>query len=136
GYTGLDLFSFTVTDSAAAPSTSSASPVYINISVGTIQLTTIASLTQQTDGSYQAVVTVKNSGTAAAQNAQLTAATLGSASGSPLPASLGTIQPGDTATATISYPATAGAPGSTVVERFTGTYTGGSFGGGSRTVLP
>ena len=136
GYTGSDLFGFTVSDSAAAPSTSGVSPVYINISAGTVQLTSIASLTQQPDGSYQAIVTVKNSGTAAAQNAQLTVATLGSASGSSLPASLGTIQPGGLATATISFSATAGAPGSTVAQRLTGTYSGGSFGGGSRAVLP
>jgi hypothetical protein len=136
GYTGSDLFSFTVSDSLAAPSASAVSPVYINVSAGTIQLTSIASLTQRPDGSYQAIVTVKNSGIAAAQNAQLTVATLGSSSGLPLPASLGTIQPGGTATATISFPATAGAPGSTVVERLTGTYNGGSFGGGSRAVLP
>jgi hypothetical protein len=136
GYTGSDLFGFTVSDSVAVPSTSSVSPVYINISAGTIQLTSIASLTQQPDGSYQALITVSNSGTTAAQNAQVTAATLGSASGSPLPASLGTIQPGGSATATISFPATAGAPGSTVLQRLTGTYSGGSFGGGSRAVLP
>lgn len=136
GYTGSDLFSFTVADSAAAPSTSGASPVYINISAGTVQLISIASLTQQPDGSYQAIVTVKNSGTAAAQNAQLTGATLGSSSGSPLPASLGTIQPGGTATATISFPATAGASGSTVAQRLTGTYSGGSFGSSSRAILP
>jgi hypothetical protein len=136
GYTGSDLFGFTVSDSAAAPSTSGVSPVYINISAGTVQLTSITSLTQQPDGSYQAIVTVKNSGTAAAQNAQLTVATLGSASGSPFPASLGTIQPGGSATATISFPATAGAPGSTVAQRLTGTYSGGSFGGSSRAVLP
>ena len=136
GYTGSDLFGFTVSDSAAVPSTSGVSPVYINISAGTVQLISIASLTQQPDGSYQAIVTVKNSGTAAAQNAQLTGATLGSSSGLPLPASLGTIQPGGSATATISFPATAGAPGSTVAQRLTGTYSGGSFGGGSRAVLP
>ena len=136
GYTGSDLFGFTVSDSVAAPSTSGVSPVYINISAGTIQLTSIASLTQQPDGSYQALITVSNSGTTAAQNAQLTMATLGSTSGSPLPAALGTIQPGGSATATISFPATAGAPGSTVLQRLTGTYSGGSFGGGSRAVLP
>jgi hypothetical protein len=136
GYTGSDLFGFTVSDSVAVPSTSGVSPVYINISAGTIQLTSIASLTQQPDGSYQALITVSNSGTTAAQNAQLTMATLGSTSGSPLPASLGTIQPGGSATATISFPATAGAPGSTVLQRLTGTYSGGSFGGGSRAVLP
>jgi hypothetical protein len=136
GYTGSDLFGFTVSDSVAAPSTSGVSPVYFNISAGTIQLTSIASLTQQPDGSYQALITVSNSGTSAAQNAQLTTATLGSTSGSTLPASLGTIQPGGSATATISFRATAGAPGSTVLQRLTGTYSGGSFGGGSRAVLP
>jgi len=136
GYTGSDFFGFTVSDSAAVPSTSGVSPVYINISAGTIQLISIASLTHQPNGSYQAIVTVKNSGTAAAQNSQLTVATLGSSSGLPLPASLGTIQPGGTATATISFPATAGASGSTVALRLTGTYSGGSFGGSSRAVLP
>lgn len=136
GYTGSDVFGFTVSDSVALPSTSGVSPVYLNISAGTIQLTSIASLTQQPDGSYQALITVSNSGTTAAQNAQITVATLGSVSGSPLPASLGTIQPGGSATATISFPATAGAPGSPVLQRLTGTYSGGSFGGGSRAVLP
>jgi hypothetical protein len=136
GYTGSDVFGFTVSDSAAAPSTSAVSPVYINISAGTVQLTSIASLTLQPGGSYQATVTVTNSGTAAAPNGQLTVATLGSASGSPLPASLGTIQPGGSATATISFPATAGVPGSTVAQRLTGTYSGGSFGGSSRAILP
>ncbi|MGA3129881.1 MAG: Ig-like domain-containing protein [Terracidiphilus sp.] len=136
GYTGSDVFGFTVSDSAATPSTSTVSPVYINISAGTVQLTSIASLSLQPGGTYQATVTVTNSGTAAAPNAQLTVATLGSASGSPLPASLGTIQPGGSATATISFPATAGVPGSTVAQRLTGTYSGGSFGGSSRAILP
>lgn len=136
GYTGPDLFSFTVSDSFASPSTSGAASVNINVSNGTVQLTSVASLTRQPDGSYQATVTVKNSGTAAAQNAQLTVATLGSSSGSPLPASLGTIQPGGTSTATVSFPAAAGTSGSTVAQRLTGTYSGGSFGGSSRAVLP
>jgi len=136
GYIGPDVFDFTVSDSAAAPSTSGATPVNINIAAPTIQLVTIASLTRQLDGSYQALVTVKNSGTIAAQNAQLTAATLGSSSGLPLPASLGTIQSGGTATATINFPATAGTSGSAVIQHFTGTYSGGTFGGGSRAVLP
>jgi hypothetical protein len=136
GSTGSDMFGFTVSDSMAGPSTSGVSPVYINISTGTIQLTSIASLTQQPDGSYQALIKVNNSGTTTAQNAQLTMATLGSATGSPLPASLGSIQPGGSATVTISFPATAGAPGTTVLQRLSGTYGGGSFGGGSRAVLP
>lgn len=136
GFTGSDTFSFTVSDTAASPSTSSVASVNINVSAGVVQLTTTAALARQPDGSYQATVTVKNSGTAAAPNAQLSVATLGSSSGAPLPASLGTIAPGGTATATIAFPAAAGTSGSTVVQRLTGTYSGGTFGGSSRAILP
>jgi hypothetical protein len=37
------------------------------------------------------------------------------------------IQVGDSAVATILFPSSASTPGSAVVERYAGTYTGGSF---------
>jgi hypothetical protein len=36
----------------------------------------------------------------------------------------------------VNFPASAGAPGASVLSRYTGTYNGGSFGGSFRTVLP
>jgi predicted extracellular nuclease len=103
---------------------------------GTVQLTTIASLTQLGDGSYQATVTVKNNGTGTAQDVKLTSASLGSASGSPIPLTVGDVQPGASASVMIVFPASAGAPGTSTAERYTGTYTGGSFSGSIRATLP
>jgi hypothetical protein len=103
---------------------------------GTVQLVTTSLLSQLADGSYQATVLVRNNGTATAPNVQLTTATLGSATGTPIPASLGDIEAGSLGVAVINFPASAGAPGSASAERFTGTYTGGSFSGSIRATLP
>jgi hypothetical protein len=102
---------------------------------GTVKLITTATLTT-VQGGYQALVTVKNTGTSAAQNVQLTGAILGNAAGSPVPSALGDLQPGASSVATINFPSSAGAPGTATVEKFTGTYTGGSFGGNLRATLP
>ncbi len=103
---------------------------------GTVQLSTSAALTQLGGGGYQAVVTVKNSGTAYAQNVALTTATLGAANGASLPASLGAIPPGGQAQTTITYPSSAGAPGAGAAEKYAGIYTGGSFSASIRATLP
>ena len=98
-------------------------------------LITKSSLTRLGDGSYQATVTVSNNG-GTAQNVTITNSVLGSTPGTPSPAPLGTIAPGGSAVATVTFPSSAGAPGSPSVIRITGTYTGGTFGGSSRTTLP
>jgi hypothetical protein len=99
------------------------------------QLITTSSLVVLEDGSYQATVTVSNTG-GTAQDVTLTGSTLGSASGSPTPQSLGTIAPGGSAVGTLTFPSSAGAPGEAIVIRVTGTYTGGTFGGSFRAKLP
>ncbi|WP_213803920.1 lamin tail domain-containing protein [Granulicella sp. dw_53] len=109
--------------------------VYLSIPpaavAGSVSLSTTASLTK-VSGGYQAVFTVKNSGTGTAQNVQLTSATLGSASGMPIPQPLGNIAPGASATGTVTFPAA----GATSVEKYSGTYTGGTFSGSIRATLP
>jgi uncharacterized protein len=101
------------------------------------QLGTTAQLSTLGDGSYQAIIVVKNTGTGTAKAATLTGATLGSATGSSLPVSLGDIAPGGSATATVVFPASAGSPGSAAVERYTGTYAGGgTFGASLRVTIP
>jgi polygalacturonase len=112
-----------------------ATPVTQTIVVGTVQLTATAVLSNTGSG-YQAVVTVTNSGNGTAQNVTLTAATLGAASGAVVPASLGTLASGGSASVTLTFPASAGTPGGGVVEKLTGTYTGGTFGGSFRATLP
>jgi M6 family metalloprotease-like protein len=102
----------------------------------TVVLTTTAKLAI-VSGGYQATITVINSGTGPAANVQLNTATLGAALGTSLPKNLGTLAAaGGSATVTVSFPATAGNPGATVVEKYAGTYTGGSFSTSLRVVLP
>jgi hypothetical protein len=103
---------------------------------GTVQLVTTSVLSQLADGSYQATVLVRNNGTATAQNVQLVTATLGSATGTPLPFSLGDIEAGSLGVAVLTFPSSAGVSGTATVERFAGTYTGGTFGGSIRATLP
>ncbi len=104
---------------------------------GTVQLSASAVLTKLGGGAgYQAVVTVKNTGTAYAQNVALTGASIGSANGSTVPAAIGNLAPGASQTVTITYPSTAGASGAATVEKYTGIYTGGSFTVSIRATLP
>lgn len=101
-----------------------------------VQLVTTTALVLQNDGSYQATVTISNTGASAAQNVVLTGVSLGSASGTPVPQSLGDIASGGSATGVVTLPASAGASGSAAVAKVVGTYTGGIFGGSARTILP
>ncbi len=104
---------------------------------GTVNLVTSPVLTKNTDGSYTVTVTITNSGTGTAQAVQLTSATLGMAADtSPLPVNAGDIQPNGSTTLTLVFGAAAGSSGSRVIEKVTGTYTGGSFGGSLRATLP
>jgi len=112
-----------------------AAPVTQVIVIGTVQLTTTAVLSK-ISGGYKAVVTVANTGTGTAQNVLLTAATLGTASGTGLPVSFGNILSGRSAVVTVTFPASAGIDGAGVVEKLMGTYTGGTFAGSYRAILP
>ena len=115
---------------------SAAAPLTQTIVAGTVQLVTTTVLST-VSGGYQAVVTVTNNGNGTAQNVELTSASLGTAAGSVLPASLQTIPgAGGSAMVTLTFPSSAGADGAGVVERLAGTYTGGTFGGSFRAILP
>jgi hypothetical protein len=81
-------------------------------------------------------IMVTNSGTATATNAMLTNALLATAGPiSDLP-TLGSIAPGATATAILRFPGTVGPPGARSILRVNGTYSGGTFGGSFRVILP
>jgi len=92
-----------------------------------VAMTTRTTLTGSASIGYTLTVTITNSGAASIPNVQLIAASLGSATGSPLPQSLGTIVVGESATTTVSFPGTIGNDGASVREIYSGTYTGGSF---------
>jgi hypothetical protein len=124
-------------DTADPNSANNSSAVTVTVATpGSIQLITAATLNRLADGSYQAAVTVKNIGGATAPNVRLTGATLGPAAGSVLPQSLGAIASGASVTTTVTFPASAGAPGAAVVQKYAGTYTGGTLGGSIRAILP
>ena len=89
---------------------------------GGVRLVTSSSLTCTSPSNVQATVTVSNIGTLPAANVMLTTAMLGSTSGTPLPQSLGTINPGANVGTTVNF-ATSG--GSTLT--LGGTFTGGTF---------
>ncbi|MBV9081261.1 MAG: hypothetical protein JOZ62_01195, partial [Acidobacteriaceae bacterium] len=107
----------------------------VPILVGTVAITTTGALSRVGSG-YQLLVTVNNGGNVTAPNVQLTQATLGAANGATIPASLGDIPSGGSASATLIFPSSAGADGATVAEKLSGTYAGGTFGGSFRATLP
>jgi len=111
-----------VTQTFAVVSAQSASP------------TATAVVTGSHASGYTLTITVKNTGTGTASNVVLTAATLGTTSGTPLPQTWGTIAAGGTGTFTVSFPGSVGLDGAGVAEKFSGTYTGGSFSASIRSI--
>jgi hypothetical protein len=103
---------------------------------GNVQLVTTNAVSLNSDGSYTLTLTVTNDGTGTAQNVVLTKVDLGAAVGLTGPEPLISLAPAGIAVTTLSFPSTAGAPGSRIVETVSGTYTGGTFGGSLRTTLP
>jgi hypothetical protein len=96
--------------------------------------TVSTTLTGSAAAGYVLTITVQNTGASAISNVVLTAATLGSTSGTPLPQTWGTIAAGSAAIFTVNFPGSVGADGAGVAERYSGTYTGGSFVGSFRSV--
>jgi hypothetical protein len=97
-------------------------------------ITTTAVIGGSHTGGYTATITVKNTGTGTASNVTLTAATLGSATGTPLPQGPVNVAPGASTVFLVSYPGSVGLDNSAVSEKYSGTYTGGSFAASVRSV--
>jgi hypothetical protein len=107
------------------------------VSAPAISLATASSVTGSAGGGYTLTITVKNTGTGTVNGLTLTSATLGSASGLPVPQTLGgtgTLAAGASNTFTVSFSGTAGADGAGVAEKYSGTCTGGSFSASVRSV--
>ncbi len=108
----------------------------------TIIITAVLSLQKRSDGKFVADVTIKNSGTGPASNVTITLAKLNGVAGvvnptlAPLPINIGSIPANSVTAMEIIWPATIGNSGASVIQQFTGTYTGGSFGGSVHVTLP
>ena len=96
-------------------------------------------------GNYIATLVVTNEGNTTAVGTGLAGATLvvsqngkavSTPTSTPLPATLGDIVPGGSVTVPVSFPASAGAPGSAGALRVSLTYSGGSASGALRLTLP
>jgi YVTN family beta-propeller protein len=101
-------------------------------------ITTLQSLTlNSTTNQYVATISVSNTGTAAANGLIVTASELNvTATSTVLPVSLGNISSNGSATAALTYPASAGAAGSRGVWTIGESFAGGSTGAAIRVVLP
>ena len=103
----------------------------VPILVGTPHLKATGVLSK-TGGGYRMVVVVKNTSNVTAPNVQLTQATLGAANSATMPASLGDIASGASASVTLTFPSSTRADGEEVSLK--GTYTGGTFSDSFRAV--
>jgi hypothetical protein len=102
----------------------------------TVDLDTSAGLMGSHSGGYSALITVTNTGTAAASNVVLTTATLGGVTGTVLPQTLGTIGPSSSVMVTVTFPGSVGLDNARSALSYAGTYSAGSFSGSVRVVLP
>jgi hypothetical protein len=99
-----------------------------------VSISPTASLTGSHSAGYTLTITIQNTGASAISNVVLTTATLGTTSGSPLPQTWGTIAAGGAAVFTVNFPGSVGADGAGVAEKYSGTYSGGTFSGSFRSV--
>ena len=100
-----------------------------------VSMTTSSTLAGSHSNGYTLTITVQNTGASAIPNVVLTAATLGTSSGTVLPQTWGTIPVGGLATFTVHFPGSIGADGAGLAEKYSGTYTGGSFSTSLRSVI-
>lgn len=100
----------------------------------TVSLTTSSVITGSNANGYTATITITNTGTGVVTGLTLTSATLGSGTGTPLPQTLGTLAAGTSGTLTVTFAGSVGADGAGVAEKYSGTYTGGSFSASVRSV--
>lgn len=115
---------------------SAAVPVTQTIAVGALSIGIASTIAAQSDGSYLVSTTMTNQGTGTAPYVQLYSVTVGKVFGTPASQSLGSIDPGASATGSVSVAAAAGASGSSVVLKVTGICNGATFSSSANVTLP
>ena len=100
---------------------------------GTTVITAVpTSLSGSAASGWSLTVVLANSGTGTAENVDLTTATLGGVATTTTVSPIAYIGPGASATVTLSFPGSADPSAGKATASFAGTYTGGSFTGGSK----
>ncbi|MCM3902528.1 MAG: M36 family metallopeptidase [Pyrinomonadaceae bacterium] len=101
---------------------------------GGVRMVTTSALTRINASTVQALITVQNIGSDAANDVTLTTAKLGAANGTPLPQGLGNLAPGGLASVLVNFTnSTPGAPSSLTAG---GIYAGGTFSSSKRVTIP
>jgi len=111
----------------------------INVLPGTstgVQIVTTNVLKRDASNNIVVQLTFANTGKSAAANFTLTSVKIGSAAGTPVPQSLGSIGSNSLVQTTVTVPASAGASGTATSLAVTGTYTGGTLNSSARITLP
>jgi hypothetical protein len=104
------------------------------VSAPSVSLSSTSTLTGSAAAGYTLTITLKNTGANPVPNVVLNTATLGITSGTPLPQTWGTIAVGGAATFTVNFPGSTGANGAGVAEKYSTSYTGGTFSTSLRSV--
>jgi hypothetical protein len=135
-------FTVTVTDSLGLTATRS-----FSLTILAPQIVTSLESIALSNGNYVATLLVRNNGNLTATGTQLVSASMvalntttlkpqTTATITSLPATLGDIAPGSSASISISFPHSAGGDGLSAVIEFGLTFSGGNAGGSTRTTLP
>jgi hypothetical protein len=101
-----------------------------------VNLLTSSVFTRDANNNEVATVVVANAGSSAAQNVTIASAKVDGIAGTISPASVASIGPASTATFTITFAAGSLHVASVHVFSLSGSYSGGTFSGGGRVVLP
>ena len=123
---------YPITPAAGTLTAANYSFVFVNGTLSVVEppavsLNPSATLTGSAATGYTLTVKIQNTGANPVPNVVLSTATLGTTSGSPLPQTWGTLAVGGTATFTVNFPGSTGADGAGVAEKYSGSYTGGTF---------
>jgi hypothetical protein len=117
-----------------------ATPVNQSFQVTTVPQIVVTHSLSRSSNVISAVITITNNGSADANNVEVTVAKIGSTgTTTALPQPTGSLTlpaPGGSIQITLTFPGTAGSPGSASTLTIDGTYTGGSFVSTSRITLP
>jgi hypothetical protein len=103
---------------------------------GTVVITAVSSSAAQGNGSRGLSIKLSNTGTGSAQFFTLTGLTVAGIACTPIPQAFGMLEPGRSANAVCTIPASAGTACTTAVEKILGTHQGGTFSGTYRLTLP
>ena len=114
--------------------------VVINVLPAPSPATLIMTQTLARDGGTNEVVvtlTLANTGGLPATGVQVTSAKIGTTSSTTaIPAAVADVPAGGSSSVVLRFPGSVGAAGTRPVLAITGVYSGGSFGGSSRLILP